>query len=454
LSTRRTFLKSVGLAAVPLARPGRLLADAEPKGRPNILFIMSDDHAALATSCYGSRINTTPHIDRLAREGMRFTNCLCTNSLCAPSRAVILTGRYSHLNGITDNRRRFDGSQQTFPKLLQKAGYETAIVGKWHLKSPPTGFDYWNVLPGQGRYRNPVMLEMGEKKTHQGYATDIITDEAIRWLKRRKGGRPFCLLCHHKAVHGPVDHFDPKHAKLYEDARLPEPPTLHDDYRTRSKAAAAPGHFFRLEAMGRHLRAQPPKGLAGKALRSWMYQEFFKRYLRLVASLDENIGRLLDHLDAAGLAANTVVVYTSDQGFFLGEHGWFNKMWIYEESLRMPLLVRYPKEIKAGSVNADMVLNLDFAPTLLDFAGVPRPAEMQGRSFLSLLRGHAPEDWRGSMYYHYYGHYGVAEHYGVRTRRHKLIHFPSIGAWELFDFEKDPRELHNVYGDPAYASVA
>ena len=447
--SRRGFLRTLGLGTAALAMPRR--ADPAPAPKPNILFIMSDDHAAHAKCCYGSRINNTPQIDRNARDGMRFDRAFGISSLCAPSRAIILTSKYSQLNGVTDNRRVFDGSQLTFPKLLQKAGYQTALVGKWHLKSAPTGFDYWNVLPGQGRYNDPQFIEMGRRRTYKGYVTDIITDQALRWLGRRKPGRPFCLMVHHKAPHGPLI-ADAKHAAMYEDAALPEPRTLHDDLGTRPTAASLDGRSFRLEKC-RYLGKKPPAGLQGKARRSWYYQQYFKGYLRLVASLDDNVGRLLDYLDSAGLADGTVVVYTSDNGFFLGDHGWFNKMWMYEESLRMPLLVRYRPEITRGAVNGDIALNLDFGPTLLDYAGVATPEEMQGRSLRPLLQGRTPRDWRPAMYYHYFGQYGVSPHVGVRTRRHKLLHFYQTDAWELFDLEKDPHELRNVHDDPAYAAV-
>lgn len=452
---RREFLKSVGLGAASLAMPRGVFAEGASKGRPNILFIMTDDHASHAMSCYGSKINKTPNLDRIAREGMRFNDCFCTNSICAPSRAVILTGKYSHLNGVIDNAVELDESQLTFPKLLQKAGYQTAIVGKWHLKSDPTGFDYWNILPGQGEYYNPVMIEMGQRKKYPGYVTDIITDHCLRWLKERDDNKPFCLMYHHKAPHRNWQPAE-RHAKLYEDTEIPYPETFDDDYKTRIAAGQTEmtieRHLTRSD-----LKTGPPEGLTGEALKKWKYQRYIKDYLRCVAAVDENLGRVLDYLEGAGLAANTLVVYTSDQGFYLGDHGWFDKRFMYEESLRMPLLVRYPKEIEAGSVNKDMVLNLDFAPTFLDFAGLEKPTEMQGCSIRSLLQGKTPADWRTSIYYHYYEYpavHMVKRHYGVRTQRYKLIHFyHDIDAWELFDLEKDPDELNNVYGKSEYADV-
>ncbi|MHC4659280.1 MAG: sulfatase/phosphatase domain-containing protein [Planctomycetota bacterium] len=459
---RRKFLKTAGLGAASLVIPGcigkpELSGGKACKDRPNIIFIMADDHASHALSCYGSSINKTPNLDRLANEGMRFDNCFCTNSICAPSRAVILTGKYSHLNGVIDNLKRFDGGQVTFPKLLQQAGYETAMVGKWHLKSEPKGFDYWNVLPGQGKYHNPQFIEMGQRKRYTGYVTDLITDFCLDWLKQRKSDKPFCLMYHHKAPHRNWQP-DEKHAKMYDNVDIPVPETFDDDYKTRSNAALEQemtiAHHLRVPG---DTKIKPPEGLTGRDLEHWKYQRYIKDYLRCVASIDDNVGRLLKYLDESGLTENTVVVYTSDQGFFLGDHGWFDKRFIYEESLRMPLLVRYPKEIKSGSVNRDIVLNLDFAPTFLGFAGVAVPADMQGRSFRSLLGGKTPKDWRTSMYYHYYEYpivHMVKRHYGVRTKRYKLIHFYyDIDAWELYDLQKDPNELNNLYGDPAYASI-
>jgi len=497
---RRRFMQASLLGAGSLCTGVlRRLSHAEPshrRSRPNIIFIMTDDHAAHALSCYGSRINETPNLDRIANEGMRFDNCFCTNSICAPSRAVILTGKYSHVNGVTDNRRVFDGSRATFPALLRDAGYETAMIGKWHLKSEPVGFDYWNILPGQGAYYNPDLIEMGERKRYEGYCTDIITDVCLSWLKNRRTDRPFCLMFHHKAPHRNWQP-GPEHLTMYDDTDIPEPETLFDDYSTRSEAAreqamtvaehlyfaydlkVSPPRpddetdrrlwkntFGRLtgeqkkrwnEAYGPGNEAFREAGLRGRDLVRWRYQRYIKDYLRCIASVDDNVGRLLDHLDSSGLAENTVVVYTSDQGFFLGDHGWFDKRFMYEEALRMPLLIRYPGVTEPGSVNDDIVLNLDFAPTFLDIAGVPVPGDMQGRSLLPLLEGETPRDWRTSMYYHYYeypGAHSVKRHYGVRTRRYKLIHFYyDIDAWELYDLERDPDELNNVYDDPSYAGV-
>ncbi len=454
---RRAFLRTSGIApaALALARWGHA---AEPAQRPNILFIMSDDHASHAMSCYGSRINQTPNLDRLAREGMRFDNCFCTNSICAPSRAVILTGKYSHLNGVIDNGKTFDGSQQTFPKLLQPAGYQTAMIGKWHLKSDPTGFDYWNILPGQGAYHNPVLIEMGEQAQHEGYVTDIITDLTLDWLREgRDAAKPFLLMCHHKAPHRRWEP-DEKHASMYEDVDIPLPPTFDDDYNTRSDAAREQKMSILHDLTKNDLKgAEPPPDLPEQALKEWKYQRYIKDYLRCVASVDDNVGRLLTYLDEAGLTQNTLVLYTSDQGFYLGDHGWFDKRFMYEESLRMPLLARYPGVIPAGATNDDIVLNLDFAPTFLDLAAIEKPDDMQGESMAPLLSGQTPGDWRTSMYYHYYEYpavHSVKRHYGVRTKRHKLIHFYyDIDAWELYDLENDPHELSNIYDDPANAAL-
>ena len=466
--SRRDFLKAAGVTVAGPALGGAAHLEAAAKKRTNILFIMSDDHASHAMSCYGSRINKTPNLDRIAKEGMRFDNCFCTNSICAPCRAVILTGKHSHVNGLIDNEVHFDGSQQTFPKLLQAAGYQTAMVGKWHLKTDPTGFDYWNILPGQGEYYNPVMIEMGQRKKHTGYVTDIITDVCLDWLKGRDPNKPFCLMYHHKAPHRNWQP-GPKHLTLYDDVTMPEPATLFDDYATKSAAAreqemtverhlnaadlklTRPGGLTEEQAAAWDAAYEPKNKafaeakLTGRELVRWKYQRYIKDYLRCIASVDENVGRMLDYLDEAGLAENTLVFYTSDQGFYLGDHGWFDKRFMYEESLRMPLAARLPGNVKAQSVNADMVQNLDFAPTFLDYAGVGVPADMQGRSFRKTLEGKTPADWRQTVYYHYYEYpavHAVKRHYGVRTLRHKLIHFYyDIDAWELYDLRKDPEEL-------------
>ena len=453
---RRDFLGWAAGAAATCALPHQARGAQAEGQRPNFLFIMSDDHASHAMSCYGSRINKTPNLDRIAAEGMRLTNCFCTNSICGPSRATILTGKYSHANGFFRNGRTFDGAQQTFPKLLQKAGYQTAMIGKWHLRSQPTGFDYWNVLPGQGAYHNPVLIEMGKRKKHAGYVTDLITDFTIGWLKTgRDPSKPFLLMCHHKAPHR---NWQPakRHATLYDDRDIPEPLTFNDDHSGHGTAAREAQMTIDRHLTRSDLKMPPPKGITGQALKKWKYQRYIKDYLRCIKAVDENVGRLLDFLDKAGLAQNTVVVYTSDQGFYLGDHNWFDKRFIYEESLRMPFVVRYPRGIKPGTVTGDIVLNTDFGPAFLDYAGVATPADMHGRSFRPVLEGRTPADWRTSMYYHYYEYPGahmVRRHYGIRTQRYTLAHYYRIDEWELFDLEKDPHQLKSVYADPAYTSV-
>src|ERR1022692_977581 len=477
-------MKTAGrVAVILLLLPGNLIAAPESgrAPRPNILFIMADDHAAHAISAYGSKINKTPNIDRLADEGMRFNHCFAVNSICSPSRASILTGKYSHINGVTVFNR-FDGSQWTVAKALQQSGYYTGMIGKWHLQSDPTGFDYWNVLPGQGVYHDPVFIEMGTRKKITGYATDIITDLAIDFLKNRPRDKPFFLMCHHKAPHREWSP-DEKHAHMFDNETIPEPETFNDDYATRSDAARAATMRIDRNLPRNDLKIPPPQGmngtnlaewkagmdtemevvgagktnqLTGEALKKWKYQRYIKDYLRCIASVDDNVGRLLDYLDASGLRSNTIVIYTSDQGFFLGDHDWFDKRFMYEESIRMPFLVRYPPAIKPGSVNDTMILNVDFAPTFLEFAGEPVPPEVQGRSIKPLLTGKTPDDWRKIWYYRYY-HYPadhqVQPHYGVRTERYKLIYYNRIDQWELFDLKNDPHELKNTYADPANGKI-
>jgi arylsulfatase A-like enzyme len=445
--------------------------------RPNILFIMTDDHAAHAIGCYGSTINQTPHLDRIAREGMRLNNCLVTNSICTPSRATILTGKYSHLNGVPVFNR-FDGSQQTVQKLLQNAGYYTAVVGKWHLTSDPTGFDHWIVVPGQGRYYDPVFIDPSGRKTIKGYATDVITDLAIECLDKRPPDRPFMLMMHHKAPHRAWQP-DPRYRDIFAKKVIPEPPTLWDDYSTRCDAIKQCKQKIFTDMTRRDLKLDPPPGLSteqqnewldvapteveisdasgkrvlhGKELDQWKYQRYMKDYLACVQSVDDSTGRILDYLDAKGLLNNTIVIYTSDQGFFLGDHGLFDKRFMYEQSLRMPFVIRWPGVIAPGSTQDAMVLNVDFAPTFLDMSGAPIPADMQGRSILPLLKGTVPQDWRTSMYYRYYhdpNEHNCPAHYGVRTERHKLIHYWKLDQWELFDLGADPDELRNLHDDPA-----
>jgi len=456
---------------------------AEAK-RPNIVFIFSDDHAWQAVSAYaeGRKLLDTPNLDRIARQGMRFDRCLVPNSICGPSRATILTGKYSHLNGFYNNSNsRFDGSQTTFPKLLQGAGYQTAIFGKWHLISDPTGFDHWHILPGQGVYYNPPMIKNGEPIQHQGYTTDLITDFTLDWLKTRDKSKPFLLMCQHKAPHR---EWEPalRHLGHDHDHQYPEPATLFDDYSGRGLAERDQDMTIEKTMNARDLKMTPPGQLSdeqrqtwnayyeprnekyrqarltGANLVRWKYQRYMHDYLGCIKAVDESVGRVLDFLDAEGLTDNTLVVYASDQGFYLGEHGWFDKRWIFEESLRTPLLVRWPGVTTPGSVSKDIVSNVDFAQTFLEAAGVGAPAEMQGRSLTKVLAGQTPEDWRKSFYYHYYEYptpHHVRPHYGVVTDRYKLVHFyaPDIDAWELFDLGKDPQELKSVYGEPAYGDA-
>ena len=441
--------------------------------RPNLVFIMSDDHASHAVGAYGSAINRTPHLDRIAEGGMRFDACFCTNSICTPSRAAVLTGTYNHVNGVTTLDTPMDNSLVTYPRLLRDAGYQTAIFGKWHLghgpEHDPAGFDEWMVLPGQGLYHDPEFISPDGTSVIDGYVTDIITDLSLDWLERRDRGRPFALMIHHKAPHRSWEP-DDAHASMYEGETIPEPHTFWDDYSHRSTAAQM-AEMRMMDLKPEDLKGAVPRGMSLQEEVSWRYQRYIKDYLRVVASIDDNVGRVLDRLDDEGLTEDTIVVYTSDQGFFLGDHGWFDKRFMYEESLSMPLLVRYPRLIEPGSVSSEMVLNVDFAPTLLDLAGVGASERMQGSSFVPLLRGEVPDGWQTEMYYRYWMHrdeaHNVWAHYGIRTHRHKLIcyyndpmgqpgaHGPATAPeWELFDLERDPFEIHNVIDDPAYAGVA
>ncbi len=459
--------------------------------RPNIVFIFSDDHCEQAISAYDSSRMATPNLDRIAKEGMRFNRCYVTNSICGPSRAVIQTGKYSHLNGFLDNGNKFDGSQQTFPKLLQSAGYQTAVVGKWHLVTTPQGFNYYDVLVGQGPYYNPPMITEGADgqpvtQKHTGYTTEIITEKALSWLKDRDPSKPFMLMCQHKAPHRnwmPA----PKYLNWLDDVTIPEPETLWDDYSGRTQSASRQQMTIRehlnendLKLKGNgglneeqkrawdaaygpkneaFLKAQP--NMTEKEIVQWKYQRYVKDYLRCVKSVDDSVGQVLDYLAAEGLANNTIVIYSSDQGWYLGEHGWFDKRWMYEESLKTPLMVRWPGKIKAGSTHDAIVSNLDFAETFLDVAGVSIPSDMQGKSLLPLFDGSTPADWRTTFYYHYYenpGAHNVSRHYGVTNGKHKLIRFyalegEALDDWELFDLERDPHELENVYNKSGYETI-
>ncbi len=474
----------VPVIGVLLAGGCAALRRAEPAppapGRPNILFIMADDHAYQAISAYGSNRNVTPNIDRIAAGGMRFDRAFVTNSICAPSRAVILSGLFSHLNGVLTNGETFDPESTTFAGLLTDAGYSTAMIGKWHLRENPRGFDHYEVLIDQGPYYNPPMIRDGERVEHEGYTTDIVTDLAIEWLREgRDPGEPFLLMCQHKAPHRNWQP-GPEHIHDFDGMTLPEPATLFDDWADNASPARnqemtianhlsehdlklAPQARFTDEQQAAWDAAYDPKnaeflaaGLTGDDLVRWKYQRYAKDYLRCVQSVDDSVGRILDELEAQGLADSTIVVYTSDQGWYLGEHGWYDKRWAYEESMRTPLLVRWPGRVAPGSVSTDLVQNLDFAPTFLDAAGAAIPGEMQGESLVEVLRGDTPEDWRQSVYYHYYEHPGVhnvARHEAVRTHTHKLISFYETGEWELYDLVADPDELTNIYARPGTEEI-
>lgn len=450
-------------AAKPRAKP-RLADD-----RPNILFILADDHASQAIGCYGSRLAKTPSIDRIAAAGIRFDRCFCTESICGPSRATIMTGKYGHVTGAM-GWLPYDRRHRTFPEYLQAAGYQTALVGKYHLGQKPPGFDDYQILPGQGRYLNPELVSKAGKKTHPGHVSDVITDVGLDWLARRDPGRPFLLCVHHKATHMPWQPA-PRHEQLFAETRFPEPPTLLDDFAGRADCAKL--SILKVDNLLRWQKGwpAPPTGDSAQRTRA-LYQEYLRHYLRTAAGMDENIGRLLDYLDRQRLAENTIVIYSSDQGFFLGEHGWFDKRWMLEESLRMPLVVRYPKMVRPPAESSALVLNVDFAPTLLDLAGLSVPGDMQGRSLRPILAGRAAEDWRKAIYYRYYAQeYGIPPQFGLRTDRYKLIHYAGpvglddgttlakpkqwreVDQWELFDLQKDPQEQTNLYNRPESAKL-
>jgi len=464
--------------------------------RPNIIYIMSDDHAYQAISAYGSALKelaATPNIDRIAREGIRFDRCLVTNSISGPCRAVILTGKYSHLNGFVANegQKPFDGSQQTFPKLLQKAGYSTAMIGKWHLGSDPTGFDHWEILPGQGSYYNPEFITRDGRHTEKGYVTELITDKCISWLEdARDSGKPFMLMMHHKAPHREWQP-GPEELTLYKDVTFPEPPTLFEDYSNRGTAELTQdmtiSKTMRLEedlklyrdrskmkntGLNRLDQVQMAEwdsvynpiirkfyasNLSGDELVRFKYQRYLQDYLACIAAVDKSVGEVLDYLKETGLDKNTVVIYASDQGFYLGEHGWFDKRFMFEESYRTPLLISWPGVTKSGTINGDMVSNIDLPETFLEIAGVDVPSDMQGRSMVPVLKGRTPGNWRKEHYYHYYeypGSHMVKRHYGMSTQRYKLIHYYyDIDEWELYDRIADPLEMRNFYDDPSYSRV-
>lgn len=469
-------------------------ADNEPI---NIVYIMTDDHTAQMMSCFDIRYAETPNLDRIAKDGVRFTNSFVANSISGPSRACILTGKHSCENKFYDNTTCvFNGEQQTYPKLLQQAGYETAVIGKWHLESLPTGFDYWKIVPGQGDYYNPnFILQNGERTQQKGYLTNIITDDAIDWMEnQRDKEKPFCLLIHHKAIHRNWM-ADTCNLALFEDKTFPLPDNFFDNYDGRIAAATQemsisedmdmiydlkmmhPEHKTRLKtAYERFLKRMDDEQLAawnafyqpiieefysqnltGKELANWKFQRYMRDYLKTLKSLDDNVGRVLDYLEEKNMLDNTLVIYTSDQGFYMGEHGWFDKRFMYEESMRTPLVMRLPARMKTrGDIN-QLVQNIDFGPTILDVAGVDVPQDMHGVSLLPLLKGEKPKDWREGLYYHFYEYpaeHMVKRHFGIRTENHKLIHFyDDVDVWELYDLKNDPTEMTNLYGRPEHDAL-
>lgn len=448
------------------------MSDSSHAVRPNIVMILTDDHAAQAISAYGSELNDTPRIDELAEVGARFENCFATNALCSPSRASILTGTYSHVNGVTTLVTPIDASQPTFISQLRAAGYRTAMVGKWHMGDgdghDPQNFDYWDVIIEQGEYWNPRFLSENGIRTVDGYATDVITDLSMAWVDSLPGDVPWCVLIYHKAPHRPWEpHL--RHMDLYTDP-IPLPETFDDDYATRSSSVRRALMRLADNLASEDLKSDPPEGLPYEELARWKYQRFMEDYLRCVAAVDENVGRVINWLRARGDFDNTLLMYASDQGFFLGEHGWFDKRFMFEESLRMPLVMSYPNAFGGGQVHDGIVTNVDFAQTILEAAGVEPHSRMQGRSFWGdLTDGEAAPPAEG-MYYRYWEHddafHHAPAHYGYRTRTHKLIYyyndglgipgtgtFTYPGEWELYDLGADPRELNNVAHNPAYASV-
>ncbi|MCQ0111832.1 sulfatase [Zhouia amylolytica] len=487
------FLFFLALIAMSFPSCSTQTKEAKTSSRPNIVFIMTDDHSYQTLSAYDDRYIQTPNLDRIANEGVIFKNSFVSNSICAPSRAVMLTGKHSHINGQIDNFTTFDNTQPNFAKYLQQAGYQTSLIGKWHLRSDPTGFDNWEILIGQGNYYNSTFIENGEKTPSKGYVTDVITDKAMQWLDGRKKDQPFCLLVHHKAAHRiwqpnitmldslsekeykvPANFFDNyegrKAAKLNKMSIIKDMDLVYDlkmnDDALPSKYRNAYKNMYNLmnpeqkeiwDAYYTPILEQfKEAGLTDDELAIWKYQRYMNDYLKVIRSLDDNVGRLLDYLDQNNLKENTLVVYTSDQGFYMGEHGWFDKRYMYEQSLRTPLLMRYPEGIKNKGAIEELVQNIDYAPTFLDFAGVDIPEDMQGASLKPLLNNEKM-NWREAIYYHYYespNEHGVKKHYGIRTDRYKLIHFyEDMDEWEFYDLQKDPEEMHNLFHDEQYSSL-
>ena len=502
-STTNLLMKKIIILLLAAFAPATAITAQEK--RPNILFVFSDDHAPHAIGAYDGwlkSVNPTPVIDRLAAEGMLFANSFCTNSICGPSRAVIQTGKHSHKNGFMNNGNTFDWNQQTFPKLLQKAGYQTAIYGKSHLKGKPQGYDDWAVLPGQGLYYNPDMIFPDGRKRIDGYCTDVVTDLAVNWLKnKRQKDKPFMLMVQHKAPHR---NWMPalRHLDLYDDIEIPEPPTLFDKWEDNAPAARLqeleidrhmdlnydlfldltpqfnqpPSQLRQDRSAWHNMKRMSPEQLAkwrshygpkdkafheaklsGKDLVRWKFQRYAKNYLRCVKGVDESVDNLQKTLRQLGLDKNTIVIYSSDQGFYIGDHGWYDKRWMYDESLKMPFIVKWPGVTKPGSRNTDLIQNLDYAETFLEVAGASIPEDMQGASLVPLLKGQTPKDWRKEIYYHYYEYpsvHMVPRHNGIRSKRYKLMHFYQFeNEWELYDLKSDPDELKNLYGDPKFAKV-
>ena len=503
MKTHQILFSTLGGSLLVLSCSSATNKNNSEEQRLNIIYIMSDDHTRQAISAYNDLFGTTtPNIDKLASEGIIFENSYVANSISGPSRACMLTGKHSHKNGFIDNHTSFDGSQQTAPKLLQEAGYQTAMIGKWHLETTPTGFDHWDILPGQGDYYSPVMYTQNDTTTYPNiYVTDLITNKSIEWLENRDKTKPFCLFVHHKAVHR---NFMCNIPDLYafEKEIFPYPDNLFDDYSNREAAATqemsiekyldltydlkirnitdsiTPKNqmFDRKEADGQRLgtygrmNAEERKAwdafydsigsdfsarkLKGKELVKWKYQRYVKDYLKTAKALDDNIGRLMAYLKANNMLENTIVIYTSDQGFYMGEHGWFDKRFMYEESFSTPHIVRMPSKYKAQDRVDALIQNIDHTPTFLEIAGVKIPDDIQGKSYLPFLKGEKPKNWRNSLYYHYYeypGEHAVKRHYGIRTQRYKLIHFYNdIDSWELYDLQKDPSEMQNLINNPAY----
>jgi arylsulfatase A-like enzyme len=495
MSISKRIVTIVFLISILFVFTGCTIPEKDKK-RPNIVFIMSDDHAFQAISAYSDKLIQTPNIDQIANDGVIYNKAFVTNSICAPSRAVILTGKYSHLNGVRGNSESFDGSQQTLPKILQANGYQTAIVGKWHLKSHPTGFDYWNVLPGQGDYYNPDFIKEGKDTVYKGYVTEIITKLSTDWLRKRKKDQPFFLMMHHKAPHRS---WMPalKNMGLFDDKDFPLPGNFYDNYEGREALKTqkltvkdhmdirmdfkvpcnecdtgavnfwAPGEYWRrLDRLNPEERKSWEESYKKEEIEylkvkddevqydQWKFRRYMEDYLRCIASVDESVGEVLQFLKENGLDENTIVIYTSDQGFYLGEHGLFDKRFMYEEALRTPLMIKYPNEIEKGSSSDLLVQNLDIAPTILDFAQVEKPVDMQGKSLRDTWKSNSPQ-WRDAIYYHFYEKgWGVPMHYGIRTDRHKLIHYyGEVDYWELYDLKEDPTEMNNLIDKPEFSET-